>query len=91
MTDDQVPEVAPVQVSQKKALRLFVGRWIVDYVETFSGIIAPAVAIIVLSPPNSIEGWKVALIQFVSPALAAFVSAGRRAWPQIKKWLAPDE
>lgn len=93
MSDDKVtvPEVAPVQVSKPKALRLFIGRWIVDYVETFAGIVGPTVLILAASPPNSLDGWKVALVQFVSPALSAFISAGRRSWPAIKKWLTGEE
>lgn len=82
-----VPEVAPVQVSKHKALRLFIGRFVVDFVETFAGIAGPTVLILAASPPGSIEAWKVALLQFGAPALSALISAGRRAWPAIKKWL----
>lgn len=86
----EVPEVAPVTVSKGKALRLFAGRFIVDFVETFAGIAGPTVLILAASPPGSIEGWKVALIQFGAPALSALISAGRRAWPTLRKWLAGE-
>lgn len=82
-----VPEVKSVVVDKGTAVRLFVGRFLVDYVETFAGIAAPTILIIVASPPNSIDAWKVVLVQFASPALAAFISAARRAWPALRAWL----
>lgn len=82
-----VPEVASVEVSRAKALRLFAGRFIVDFVETFAGIAGANVLIVAASPPGSVEGWKVAILQLGAPALSALISAGRRAWPTLRKWL----
>lgn len=93
-----VPEVAAITVSRKKAIRIWIGRFIVDYVETFVALI-PAVALsLVLTPQlrfSSLEEAKLAamawIIQLVGPAISALVSAGRRAlmvaWPAVKAWL----
>lgn len=86
-----VPEVKPVTVSPRRALRLFLGRLVVDYIETFTGLAAAQLGLILLTPPTSVEAWKLVAVQLAAPALAAGVSALRRAWPTIKNWLAPTD
>jgi hypothetical protein len=81
-----VPEVATVSVSKPTALRLFVGSFIVDFVETFAALL---VGVTLFMPANSEDWQKLAMI-LLTPAVSAFVSAGRRAWPQIRKWLKPE-
>lgn len=100
MPGDQVvvAEVAPAVVSRKKAIRIWIGRFVVDYIETFVGLI-PAVMLAVLVTPqlhfSSLEEAKVSamawIVQLIGPAVSAFVSAGRRslttAWPSIRDYL----
>lgn len=86
-----VPEVKPAIVTRQRALRIFLGRLAVDYVETFTGLAAAQLGLILVSPPLSADGWKLIAVQLAAPAFAAFVSSLRRAWPTIKDWLAPPE
>ena len=81
-----VPEVGTVNVSRPKALRLFIGKFIVDFIETFSGLAAAVIGINFVLPLN-MEGWQLLALQLVAPASAALLSSLRRAWPTIKKWL----
>jgi len=82
-----VEEVAPVEVTKPKALRLLVGKFIVDFIETFA---AAVIGVTLFFPSNS-EDWQKLAIVLGTPAISAFISAGRRAWPEIRKWLAGDE
>lgn len=81
-----VEEVAPVEVTKPKALRLFVGRFIVDFIETFAASVA---GVALFMPSNAEDLQKIAAVLSI-PAFSAFISAGRRAWPAIRKWLAPE-
>lgn len=100
MPDDKVTvvESAPVRVSRGKAVRIWLGRFILDYLETFSGLIPGQLLALVVTPQlhfSSVEEAKIfamqVVIQLGSPAFAALISAGRRsgmsAWPAIKKFL----
>jgi hypothetical protein len=78
-----VPEVKSVTVSKKSALRLFVGKFIVDVIETA----APSLAGVVLFVPGNTEDWKKLAIIVGIPLASAVLSAARRAWPAIKDWL----
>lgn len=78
-----VPETAPVQATPRRALRLFVGRFIVDFVETFGAMVVG----IQLFIPTGVEDWKKQALLLATPAISALISAGRRAWPSIKDWL----
>ena len=78
-----VPETRSVQATPRGALRLFVGRFIVDFVETFGAMVVG----IQLFVPASVEDWRKQALLLATPAAAAFISAARRAWPTIKGWL----
>jgi hypothetical protein len=94
----EVQEVAPVRVTRRQAVRIFVGRFIVDYVETFLGLLPVQVFAAFVTPQlrfSTVEEAKVAAMQWIlqlaGPAFAALVSAGRRAaqsipWAEIKAW-----
>lgn len=93
-----VEEAAPVKVTMRKAVRMWVGRFIVDYIETFLALI-PAQALAWFVTPqlnfSNVEDAKLAavawVVQLVGPAVSAAVSAARRgamtAWPSVRKWL----
>jgi uncharacterized membrane protein YGL010W len=94
----KVEEAAPVRVTRGKAVRILLGRFVIDYVETFVALIPAQLLALIVTPQlhfSSIEEAKVAtiawIVQLVGPGLSAFVSAGRRslmtAWPSIKAWL----
>jgi hypothetical protein len=98
--DDRVvvPEVAAVRVPFRRAVRLWIGRFIVDYVETFVALIPAQALAWILTPQlnfSSVEDAKLAtvawIVQLAGPAISALVSAGRRslitAWPSVRKWL----
>jgi hypothetical protein len=93
-----VEEAAPVRVTRGKALRIWLGRFVIDYVETFVALIPAQLLALIVTPQlhfSSVEEAKVAtitwIVQLIGPALSAFVSAGRRslmtAWPSIREWL----
>lgn len=93
-----VPEVAPVKVSRGKAVRIWIGRFVVDYIETFIALAPAQILAFIITPQlhfSSLEEAKVTaiawIVQLAGPALSALVSAGRRslvtAWPTIKAWL----
>jgi hypothetical protein len=82
-----VQEVAPVQATRGRAFRLFLGKFIVDTIETF----AATAGGVVLFLPASTEDWrKIAVVVGVPLASSAF-SALRRGWPTIKAWLLGNE
>lgn len=79
----KVPEAAPIQATPRHALRLFVGRFIVDFVETFAAMLVGIQLVI----PTGVEDWKKQALLLATPAISALISAGRRAWPTVKDWL----
>lgn len=94
----EVPEAAPVLVSRSKAIRIWIGRFVIDFVETFVALIPAQILAAIVTPQlrlSNVEEAKLAsiavIVQLVGPLFAAFVSAGRRsmvtAWPAIKGWL----
>ena len=78
-----VAEVGTVQTTPGHAIRLFIGRFIVDFVETF----AASIVGINLFIPANVEDWRKQALVLAVPAASALVSAARRAWPTIKAWL----
>jgi hypothetical protein len=78
-----VGEVAPVTVAKGAAWRLVIGRFIVDWVETFAALL---VGVALFVPSNTEDVQKLALL-LATPALSALISAGRRSWPAIRAWL----
>lgn len=82
-----VQEVKPANVTKKKALRIFVGKFIVDFIETLSGSL-PVTLLFV--PANTEDVQRLVLI-LATPTIAAAVSAARRGWPTLKKWLSGEE
>lgn len=92
-----VQEAAPVRMSRAKAARVWVGRFIVDYIETFLALAPAQLLAFIITPQlhfSSLEEAKVTaiawIVQLAGPAISALVSAGRRslvtAWPAIKKF-----
>lgn len=81
-----VQEVAPATVSRGRAVRLFIGKFIVDFVETFAGLAVAIVGINFVLPLN-VEGWQLLTVQLAGPGSAALLSSLRRAWPTIRGWL----
>jgi hypothetical protein len=86
----------PATLTRSQRIRVWIGTFIVDYVETFLGLV-PAQLLIAFAVPTSsitdatasVYAWA---IQLGAPALAALVSAGRRAlanaWPALKAFFA---
>jgi hypothetical protein len=85
-----VPEVRPAIVSRRTALRLFLGKLVVDFVETFAGLAVAIIGINFVLPLN-VEGWQLLAVQLAGPASAALLSSLRRAWPVIRGWLTGEE
>ena len=79
----EVAEVRPVTVTKPRAWRLVIGRFIVDFIETFAAML---VGVSLFMPSNS-EDWQKLAIVLATPALSALVSAARRSWPAIRGWL----
>lgn len=63
--------------------RPFVRKFLVDFVETFIPLLA-GIAIVV---PQNTDGLVILLTAIGSAVLAAFTSAGRRAWPDFRAYL----
>lgn len=82
-----VGEVKPITTTKGKAWRLVIGRFIVDFLETFAAMI---VGVGLFMPSNAEDIQKLGIL-LATPALSAFVSAGRRSWPAIRKWLLGEE
>jgi hypothetical protein len=84
--------------STSTALRVWLGHFLVDYVETFVALI-PAMALAWIVTPalhfTDLQSAKIAaiawIVQLIGPAASALVSAGRRAlvtaWPSVKAYL----
>jgi hypothetical protein len=90
MTDNntvQVQEVKPASVSTGRAWRIIAGKFIVDFVETFS-VALPVSAVFL---PTSMADLNKLWIALSIPLGSAFVSAGRRNWPLIKNIISPPE
>lgn len=83
----EVQEVKPVSVSKGKAWRIFLGKFIVDFVETLSVSLPVGVFFF---PASLDDVKKIALILSV-PVGSALVSAARRNWPIIRDWLVPPD
>ena len=93
-----VLEEARSKVSVKRAIRIWIGRFVVDYIETFIAL-APAQLVAWLVTPQlnftTLEEAKLGavswIVQLIGPAVSAWVSAGRRglmtSWPSIRRWL----
>lgn len=82
-----VEEVRPAEVTKPKALRLFAGKFIVDFVESLGALL---VGVALFVPASMADLQKLALLLF-TPVLAAAISAGRRGWPILREWLNPTE
>jgi alpha-D-ribose 1-methylphosphonate 5-triphosphate synthase subunit PhnL len=92
--------VNPAELTRAQRIRIWVGTFLVDYVETFLGLLPVSVIAVIASPAlqsvTSIEQAKAMALavvaQLIGPALAALVSAGRRAlanaWPPLRKFFA---
>jgi hypothetical protein len=82
-----VGEVAPVTVTKGAAWRLVIGRFVVDWIETFAALIVG----VSLFMPSSAEDIQKLGILLATPALSALVSAGRRSWPAIRAWMLGED
>lgn len=90
----------PATLTRSQRLRVWIGNFVVDYVETFVGLLPAGVLTVLLAPAlqnvTSLDQAKVAVyavaVQIIGPALSALVSAGRRAllnaWPSLKAFFA---
>lgn len=89
MDDEKVvvQEVRPAEVTKQSALRIFTGRFIVDFIETLAATLPIGVLFL---PTNMQDVQKLALI-LGTPVVSALVSAARRGWPTLKDWLSPPE
>lgn len=87
--NDQVTvgEVKPVTTTKAKAWRLVLGRFVVDFLETFAALL---VGVSLFMPSNAEDVQKLGIL-LATPALSALVSAGRRSWPAIRAWLLGEE
>lgn len=63
--------------------RQFVGKFIVDTIETF----AATVGGVVLFIPANTEDWRKLAVLIGVPLASSVISALRRGWPTIKDWL----
>jgi hypothetical protein len=79
----EVPEAASVWVGGRRAVRIFVGRFVVDWVETFAALVIG----INLFLPHTVEELQRLIFLLATPMASASLSAGRRAWPAIRSWL----
>lgn len=82
----EVQEVKPAVVSEGKAWRIITGKFIVDFIETLS----ISLPIGVLFLPTSMEDLQKLWIVLSVPVGSSVVSALRRNWPAIKKWISPS-
>jgi hypothetical protein len=82
-----VPEERPVQATPGRALRLFIGKFIVDTIETFAAT-AGGVALFI---PGNTEDWRKLAVLIGVPLASSVLSALRRGWPTIKAWLLGSE
>lgn len=82
-----VAEVKPVTVTKAKAWRLVIGRFAVDFIETFAAMV---VGVGLFMPQNAEDIQKLGIL-VATPAISALISAGRRSWPAIRAWLLGEE
>lgn len=82
-----VEEVRPAEVSKPTALRLFAGKFIVDFVET----LAASLVMVQVFVPASMEDFKRLALILAVPVGSALISAARRGWPILREWLSPSE
>jgi hypothetical protein len=82
-----IAEVKPVTVTKGRAWRLVVGRFIVDFLETFAAMV---VGVGLFMPSNAEDLQKLGIL-VATPAISALVSAGRRSWPAIRAWLLGED
>lgn len=78
-----VPEGATAHVHRGRAVRIFIGRFIVDWIETFAALIVG----IQLFLPHNIEEAQRLLFVLATPLASASIGAVRRAWPWVREWL----
>jgi hypothetical protein len=85
VTDDKVTvgEVKPLTTTKAHAWRLVIGRFIVDFIETFAAMV---VGVGLFMPSNAEDLQKLGIL-LATPAISALISAGRRSWPAIRAWL----
>lgn len=82
-----VAEVKPITTTKGHAWRLVIGRFVVDFIETFAALL---VGVALFMPSNAEDVQKLGIL-LATPALSALVSAGRRSWPAIRAWLLGEE
>lgn len=89
----------PASLTRSQRIRVWIGNFIVDYVETFVGLLPAQLVAILLMPAFSFDSLAAAevsayqwALQLLGPAVSALVSAGRRslvnAWPALKAFFA---
>lgn len=89
----------PDTLTRSQRIRVWIGNFVVDYIETFTGLLPAQLVAILLMPAFHFDSFAAATVaayqwslQLLGPAAAALVSAGRRslvnAWPALRKFFA---